>query len=386
MKIGIVLASVPAYSETFFRNKILGLQNRGYQVILFTNHSKNTNFNLCKTIAAPNSKTVLGFLNQIKNIVLNPKQAVKLYKLNRADKLSIKNSFINTVINAHFLNQKLDWLHFGFGTMALQRENVARAIGAKMAVSFRGFDIGVYPIKNENCYQLLWKKADKIHVISDSITRLLVDNGCTNLKKIFKITPAIDTALFEVDYQSTIHTTYVITTVARLHWIKGLEYTLQALALLKHHYHINFVFQIIGEGKEKERLQYAAHKLGLQENVAFIGKIQPNQAVEYMKNTNFYIQYSMQEGFCNAVLEAQAMGKICIVSNAEGLSENVINNVTGFVVEKRNPKLLAQKIVEVINLDSIEKERIQNNAVTRVKNKFTLEQQIQKFHLFYSTV
>src|SRR5690606_16415229 len=72
-------------------------------------------------------------------------------------------------LNAYILKQKLDWLHFGFATMALGSETVAKAIGAKMAVSFRGFDIAVYPIKNPGCYKTLWKYVDKLHAISDDL-------------------------------------------------------------------------------------------------------------------------------------------------------------------------------------------------------------------------
>ena len=63
-----------------------------------------------------------------------------------------------------------------------------------------------------------------------------------------------------------------------------------------------------------------------------------------MEWADIYIQPSIQEGFCNSVLEAQAMGLLVIVSDAEGLHENVINNVTGWVVKKRNPILLSEKL------------------------------------------
>ena len=58
---------------------------------------------------------------------------------------------------------------------------------------------------------------------------------------------------------------------------------------------------------------------------------------------SIYLQYSIQEGFCNAVLEAQALGLLTIVSDAEGLPENVIHGETGWVVPKRKPKFFAQK-------------------------------------------
>ncbi|MEZ4824312.1 MAG: hypothetical protein R2942_18715 [Ignavibacteria bacterium] len=50
-------------------------------------------------------------------------------------------------INSHILSEKIDRLHFGFMTMTLKRENVAKAIDAEMSVSFRGYDINVYPLK-----------------------------------------------------------------------------------------------------------------------------------------------------------------------------------------------------------------------------------------------
>ena len=107
-----------------------------------------------------------------------------------------------------------------------------------------------------------------------------------------------------------------------------------------------------------------------------------------MKNelqiAQIYLQYSHQEGFCNAVLEAQAMGKICIVSDADGLKENVINTATGFVVPKRNPLYLADKIIEVNKLSAVEKNAISSNAMDRVKKDFRIEEQNEAFKKFYN--
>ena len=41
MRIGIVLSSIPAYSETFFNSKIKGLQKNGFEVFLFINSKDN---------------------------------------------------------------------------------------------------------------------------------------------------------------------------------------------------------------------------------------------------------------------------------------------------------------------------------------------------------
>ena len=40
MTIGLVLAATPNYSETFFINKIKGLQSNGFKVILFVRETR----------------------------------------------------------------------------------------------------------------------------------------------------------------------------------------------------------------------------------------------------------------------------------------------------------------------------------------------------------
>ena len=66
-----------------------------------------------------------------------------------------------------------------------------------------------------------------------------------------------------------------------------------------------------------------------------------------------------------------------------GLPENIEDNKTGWLVPKNNPKALAEKIIEVLNLPTSKIEEISNNAKTRVREYFTIEQQQQKFVEFY---
>ena len=388
MKIGLVLPNIPAYSETFFRNKILGLQENGHEIILFVNNSKaENNYLNCKIVKAPKLNgnkiniLIISFIQFLKAVFINPKKSLKLYNLNKKDGISLSKNIKQIIANQFLLSEKLDWLHFGFGTMALGRENIALVIGAKMAVSFRGFDYYVFPIKNKNCYHLLFAKKVKYHVLSEGMKKGLMQNGIP-AKNISKITPAIDSGLFNFYQREEITEVVKMKTISRLHWIKGLEYTLEALALLKNE-SINFHYTIVGEGTEKERLLFAVHQLGLGENVSFLGKLPPEAVKKELETTDVYLQYSIQEGFCNAVLEAQAMGLLCIVSNAEGLSENVLNNQTGFVIEKRNPQFLAEKIKEIISLDTFKKEKIKANAIQRVQQEFNLEKQQQEFLRFY---
>lgn len=387
MRIGIILSQPPGYSETFFRSKIKGLQENGVEVRLFC-QNKNDDFTLCPVVVSPwvSKNPFLQLWFFIKEFVLllpYLSTVIRYVKLERSEGTVWLQILKRVYLNAHLLKAKLDWLHFGFATMALGSETVAKAIGAKMAVSFRGFDMVVYPVKNPGCYNVLWKHIDKVHTISNSLLHLAVKHGMPENTPFEKITPAIDVDLFQSNLSnSTPKGNPVLITTGRLHWIKGYVSTLEALALLKEQ-GIDFVYKIIGEGKEYERIAFAAYQLGLTERVQFLGKLPHAEVKRELEKADIYLQYSIQEGFCNAVLEAQAMGKLCVVSNAEGLTENVLHGETGWVVPKYSPYLLAEQIKKVLLMEEGEQARFSRNAMERVREEFNLEKQTKEFVDFY---
>lgn len=387
MKIGIVLSSTPSYSETFFISKIKGLQQHGCEVILFVNHQKSE-FDLCKVKRVPVNrglgliKSVLSFLILI---ITKPATIRKFIEYEKKVGIVFSQVVKKVFLYQHiFRTLNLDWLHFGFATQAIGKEHIAKAIGAKMAVSLRGFDIGIYPIKNPKCYDLLWVNIDKLHVISDDLLSLAYINGLKKDICYQKITPAIDTSFFK--RQSLSETSkkkqLQLMTIGRLHWKKDYTSVIIALKSLKDR-NVNFEYVIIGDGPEEEKLKYLVYEFGLVDQVVFTGKISQRKIINYFENSDIYIQYSLQEGFCNAVLEAQAMGVLPIVSNAEGLSENVINCQTGWVIPKNNPKVLAEKILKVMDLPESHKETVRNQAISRVVREFNITKQQKEFVSFY---
>ena len=280
MKIGIVLPALPAYSETFFKTKISGLIANGHTVILFVPTSKSVkNYYGAKVqIGFPTKGSVIklslfALWVLFRLFVFHTSTILKYLKIEQTQEASFLITIKKSIIHNALLRTKLDWLHFGFGTMALEREHIAEAIGAKMAVSFRGFDYYVYPIKNSGCYTKLWSKTVRYHVLSESMKLGLISYGIPD-STIFIIPPAIDTAFFSPHPAIQSNKALQILTTGRLHWIKGLDYTLEALGLL-YQKGIAFHYTIIGTGPEEERLRFTAHQLGINPFVTFAGKQSP---------------------------------------------------------------------------------------------------------------
>jgi colanic acid/amylovoran biosynthesis glycosyltransferase len=199
------------------------------------------------------------------------------------------------------------------------------------------------------------------------------------------ITPAVQLDLLPKTDCIEIPKTLKIVTIARLNWIKGLDLAIAAMKILKKK-EIDFEYSIIGDGDQKqtERYKYMVHEFGLQNEVVFCGKMTHRDTLEELKKADIYIQPSLNEGFCNAVLEAQAMGKLCIVSNKGGLPENIVDGKTGWIFPDYSAQCLADTMLRVLSLSNNEKQLISENARKRVEKEFNIEKQQQEFLNFYN--
>ena len=256
-------------------------------------------------------------------------------------------------------------------------------MGIKSSVSFRGYDIGLYPYDNPGCYDLLWQKIDKVHTISEDLYKQAIDLGLPPKIPYKKITPAINTEFFQSNSFKDLHEPLRILTVGRLTWKKGYEYALKALSLLKDK-QINFEYHIVGEGNYREAIIYGTYQLRIAEHIILKGLLSHEDVKKEMEWADIYIQPSIQEGFCNSVLEAQSMGLLCIVTNAEGLTENVSYGETGWVVQKRSAKNIADQIIKIKNLNSVELDMVREKAIQHTKSNNNLQDQIIEWDRFYT--
>ena len=209
MIIGIVLNNIPRISETFLISKIKLLQDSGNEVIIFTN--KKGKFDFCRVVhqrrISDNYFVQIGLIiiYVFLLIIKRPRIVKKFLNLEKNDGVPFRKRIENLYLNSHILNQNLDWVHFGFATLMIRRENIADALGAKMGVSFRGYDISIYPLKHKFCYHKGWNKIDKIHSISNDLLVSAYKLGLNKNIPSFIIHPAINTKQFISKKKILIH-------------------------------------------------------------------------------------------------------------------------------------------------------------------------------------
>lgn len=278
---------------------------------------------------------------------------------------------------------KPDIIHFEFGALAAKCIKTLKSItSAKISVSFRGYDINYLGLADAHYYDDLWTSADGIHFLGQDLKNRAIKRGYKDDKLSALIPPAIDINMFQrAGNKNYVNDKLIIISTGRLVWKKGIEYGVRAVSLLKEK-GIPFEYRIIGDGDFKQAIQFTIFELGLNDEVKLLGKLPSDQVKKELEGADVFLHPAISEGFCNAVLEAQAMGVPVICTDADGLSENVDNNKTGFVVAKWDVEAMADKLMWCYNNRDIARQ-MGEAGIARVKEKFLLENQVKAFESFY---
>ena len=140
---------------------------------------------------------------------------------------------------------------------------------------------------------------------------------------------------------------------------------------------------IVGDGPLRKKLEELSAKLGINENILFLG-IQRN-IPELLSTFDIFVMPSVWEPFGIAAVEASAMKVPVVGYDVGGLSEVIENGKTGILVKERNPKLLAESILSIINKPELRK-YISEEARNRTTRFFDIKKISQKYKKVYENI
>lgn len=405
VKIGVFVQCFPVPSETFIVTKVAGLIKMGYDVKIFTNR-KSAFWNHYKTLEVESLKRrvvlspvawydhkfsfLFNFLRIfIKKICTHPVAVWRLwwhvFGVRKTIKIRPLTQFVNKLV---FAGEKIDILHIEFDFQAYPLSDLKHYLKCKLVLSGRGSINRTSVVKRyPNFYSVIYGYVDHYHFISEYLYAEARKVGLHESTPISLIEPAIDLTLFKPKVRRKNNSLPVcLITTARLSWAKGYEFSIDAVALVYKH-HLNVKYLILGSGDYEEAIRFAANQHGLLENgvVEFIGNVRREDVPLYLQNVDMMIHPALEEGFCNAVIEGQAMGLPVVCSDAGGLPENVEDGVTGWVVPRRDSRAMADEILSLIQNPGI-RDEMGARGRERVLKKFNIKDQIIKFHQMYQSV
>jgi glycosyltransferase involved in cell wall biosynthesis len=112
-----------------------------------------------------------------------------------------------------------------------------------------------------------------------------------------------------------------------------------------------------------------------------IGKVDQAKLVEYYCGSDIYISSSCHESYGKVLIEAMSCGLPVVATQTTGSLEIVQEGINGYLVPIRNPHLLANKIIYLLDNPAIAQKmgRIGKKIVNEKFNKEVIINKIIKF-------
>lgn len=282
-----------------------------------------------------------------------------------------------------------DIVHLEYSGLAVAwRDALPLLTRTKIVMSCRGAAEQITPLVHPERANLLaeaFAQCDRVHCVSLDMRRTCEQYGL-DPAKAFVNRPAIDVRRFRraTPYVVRDHGPYRLLSTGRLHWKKGLEYALLAVRQLIDAGH-SVVYEIIGAGREEERLRFAASDLGLRGYVQFAGRRSSTEVRAALERADIYLLPSLSEGISNAALEAMAMEVPLVTTTAGGMNEAVADGIEGIVVPARDPQAMADGIASLLE-DGRRRAAVGRSARARIEREFSLERQIAVYLKEYDSL
>lgn len=370
MKIAMVVVQFPTLSETFVLNQITGLIDRGHEVEIISlfgsgvdgdsNQSLHPQIEkyrlLEKTIQLkdPDNRWLRvahslrllfqrffkgpGVVLRSLNIFKYGKESASLTMLFRTLLLLDKGPY--------------DVIHCQFGSLGKEVLGLVQigALKGKLVASFRGHDISSYVQKRgRDVYKELFVVGDLFFPNCDFFKKRLIELGCDE-NKIVVIRSGLDCKIFLKRGNNKVSSgKKKIATVGRFVEKKGIEYSIRAVAEIART-NREIEYSLIGDGPLRPDFERLVQELGIVDVVHFLGAKNQEEIIDLLENSDIFVAPSVtaangdQDAPVNVLKEAMALGLPVVSTLHGGIPELVEDGVSGYLVEERDSKALAEKL------------------------------------------
>ena len=134
---------------------------------------------------------------------------------------------------------------------------------------------------------------------------------------------------------------------------------------------------IYGSGQEKQNLINFIKTNNIEKSVNLYDAVSFDKLSEAYLESDIFVLSSIREGCPNVLLEAMAHGLASIATNVSGVTSIISNSNFGTVVEKSDPKMLAQAIMSCLE----KPEMLMSQGIAsrqRMKENFSTDVRIKK--------
>lgn len=242
--------------------------------------------------------------------------------------------------------------------------SLAKRVDANHKASFVHIDYvkaGYTPFMDQGAY----REMERIFVVSNEVGKKFLEIYPQHKEKVYLFRNLLDRqTIIEKAKSENVFTDDFrgirLVTMGRLHYQKGYDIAIGALALLKKEGY-NIRWYILGEGGERKNLESLIESLGLKENFLLMGSVK--NPYPYVAGAYIYVHGTRFEGKSIAVEEAQILGKAIVASDCTGNSEQIESGYDG-VLFTLNEENMAREIKNLIDNPEI-REKYERNVLEK---------------------
>lgn len=217
------------------------------------------------------------------------------------------------------------------------------------------FLVGLYDLL---CVRLLIYLTNRIIINIDAERfKSFISRYGSSIAKFVRIPPLINTQLFKPSQENAMRrklglteTDPVLVFHGRLEYFKGIDLVIDAMKIVVSRLP-NARLLIIGDGTEKISLVQQCQRLGLDQQVIFMGSVPRENVGDYLSCADVFVTGTHFEMISVALLESIACGLLVVTTKVGGVNDIIVNGYNGFCVESRNPAEMAEKIMSCLEMD-----------------------------------
>ena len=280
-----------------------------------------------------------------------------------------------------------DIIHFQWVSVLSYLKNLKLPKHTKTILSQRGFHINVRPFVNSDNMLFLkdtFQKLDGFHSVSKAIQKKSNEIYASPLKIDHVVYSGFDLDSFRHKTTWNIPKQLQILSIGRDHWKKDYRTAILAMSLLKDK-KISFHYTIVGVHNSEELL-FLVNDMNLKDSVTFLDSISQEKVYEKMLESDLFLLPSVEEGIANVCVEAMLSKLPVLSTDCGGMSELIVDSETGFLVPRRNPKAIANKISIFSKLQQIDILQLVNAAFEKATTQHNNKQMLNGMISLYKKV
>lgn len=257
-------------------------------------------------------------------------------------------------------------------------------------VSVWGSDVLIDPNESKfikKCVQYTLKKADIITTDGKNTYDEMLNNLGADIDKLHIIYHGVNTKMFSPEKKDDNFSKELFNercpiaiSVRFLNEKNDMETFLKSIPLVLEKVS-NAKFIIGGNGPKEQELKDLVKSLDISNNVHFAGYIKHSELPRYLSSSTVYVSTSLWDGGISVVtLDAMACGLPIVSTNVANASQWITDNENGFLIETKDYKTLAEKLIFLLqftetskrlgekNKDIIEEKQNEEVEMTKVAN------------------